>query len=46
MSLGQGVVMVLAGAAAGHVAPETVVVACGAVGTVAAVIVAASSARR
>jgi MFS family permease len=46
MSLGQGVVMVLAGAAAGHFAPETVVVACGAVGTVAALIVAVGSARR
>jgi len=46
MSLGQGVVMVLAGAAAGHFAPETVVVACGAVGTVAALIVAVGSARQ
>jgi 1-aminocyclopropane-1-carboxylate deaminase/D-cysteine desulfhydrase-like pyridoxal-dependent ACC family enzyme len=38
--------MVLAGAAAGHFAPETVVVACGAAGTVAALIVTAGSARR
>ena len=41
-----GVVMVLAGAAAGHFAPEAVVVACGAIGTVAALIVAVGSARR
>ena len=46
MSLGQGVVMVLAGAAAGHFAPEAVVVACGVIGTAAALIVAAGSARR
>ncbi len=46
MSLGQGVVMVLAGAAAGHFAPATVVVACGAVGTAAALMVAGGSARR
>ncbi len=46
MSLGQGVVMVLAGAAAGHFAPATVVVTCGAVGTAAALIVAAGSVRR
>ena len=36
MSLGQGVVMVLAGAAAEHVAPGVVVAVCGAAGTVAA----------
>ena len=46
MSLGQGVVMVLAGAAAGHFAPATVVVLCGAVGTAAALTVAGGSARR
>ncbi len=46
MSLGQGVVMVLAGAAAGHFAPATVVVMCGAVGTAAALTVAGGSARR
>jgi MFS family permease len=46
MSLGQGVVMVLAGATAGHFAPATVVVMCGAVGTAAALTVAGGSARR
>ena len=46
MSLGQGMVMVLAGAAACDFTPEIVVVTCGAVGTVAALIVVAGSARR
>ncbi len=46
MSLGQGTLMILAGAAAGHVAPTVVVGTAGAVGTVAAVAVALSWSRR
>lgn len=46
MSLGQGVVMVLAGAVAEHFRPAAVIVVCGAVGAVAAVIIAISNARR
>jgi MFS family permease len=45
MSLGQGVVMVLAGAAADHHSPAPVVAVCGAVGTVAALAIAFSWAR-
>ena len=40
MSLGQGVVVVLAGAAADHHSPALVIALCGAVGAVAAVVVA------
>ena len=46
MSLGQGVVMVLAGAAAEHVAPGVVVTVCGAVGTAAALIITVDRARQ
>lgn len=42
MSLGQGVVMVLAGAAADHHSPALVIALCGAVGAVAAVVIAFS----
>jgi predicted MFS family arabinose efflux permease len=45
MSLGQGTVMILAGAAAQHHAPEQVIAVCGAVGAVAALAVAVSAAR-
>jgi MFS family permease len=45
MSLGQGVVMVVAGAAAGHYSPASVIAVCGAVGAVMAVALAVSSAR-
>ena len=45
MSLSQGTVMILAGAAAEHHAPERVIAVCGAVGAVVAVAVAASAAR-
>ena len=46
MSLGQGVVMVLAGAAAEHVAPGVVVTVCGAAGTAAALITTFDRARQ
>ena len=46
MSLGQGVVMVLAGAAAEHVAPGVVVAVCGAAGTVAALFTTFDRARQ
>ncbi len=46
MSLGQGLVMVLAGAAAEHFRPADVIVVCGAAGAVAAAIIAIGSARR
>jgi MFS family permease len=42
MNLGQGVAMILAGAAAAHVAPTNVVAASGAIGTVAAIVLAVS----
>jgi predicted MFS family arabinose efflux permease len=42
MSLGQGTVMILAGAAAEHVAPSAVIAACGAFGTVLATALAIS----
>jgi predicted MFS family arabinose efflux permease len=42
MSLGQGTVMIVAGAAAGHVAPSVVIAACGAFGTVLAAVLAIS----
>jgi len=45
MSLGQGVVMILAGAAALHHAPARVVAACGGVGAVVALALAVRSAR-
>jgi predicted MFS family arabinose efflux permease len=45
MSLGQGVVMVLAGAAAGHHSPARAIAVCGAVGTVVALAVTVSAAR-
>jgi predicted MFS family arabinose efflux permease len=45
MSLGQGAVMILAGAAAEHHAPARAIAVCGAVGAVAAVTVAVSAAR-
>jgi MFS family permease len=44
MSLGQGAVMILAGAAAQHYAPARVIAVCGAVGTVMALAVAAGAA--
>jgi MFS family permease len=44
MSLGQGVVMVLAGAAAEHFRPAAVIVVCGAVGAAAALIIAIGNA--
>ena len=40
MSLGQGTAMILAGAAAGRFAPSLVIATCGAIGAVAAVVVA------
>jgi predicted MFS family arabinose efflux permease len=45
MSLGQGVVMILAGAAAEHHSPARAIAVCGAVGTVAALAVAVSGTR-
>ncbi len=42
MNLGQGTAMILAGAAAGHFAPATVIAVSGAIGAVAALVVAAS----
>jgi MFS family permease len=45
MSLGQGVVMILAGAAAEHHAPARTIAVCGAVGATVAVAVAVSGAR-
>jgi predicted MFS family arabinose efflux permease len=45
MSLGQGVVMILAGAAAEHHSPARVIAVCGAVGAVVALAVAVSAAR-
>jgi MFS family permease len=45
MSLGQGIVLILAGAAADHYSAARVIAACGAVGTVAALAIAASRAR-
>jgi MFS family permease len=42
ISLGQGVMMLLAGAAAQRISPDTAIAACGALGTVAAVALAAS----
>jgi len=45
MSLGQGAVMILAGAAAEHHSPARVIAICGAVGAVIALTVAASAAR-
>ena len=45
MSLGQGVVMILAGAAAEHHAPARVIAVCGAVGAVLALVIALSPAR-
>ncbi|MBV9092748.1 MAG: MFS transporter [Streptosporangiaceae bacterium] len=45
MSLGQGLVMILAGAAAGRYSPALVIAVCGAVGAAVALTVAASSAR-
>jgi len=46
MSLGQGVVMILAGAAAEHHSPARVIAVCGAVGAVAALAVAVSAGRK
>jgi len=40
MSLGQGTVMILAGAAAQHYAPARVIAVCGAVGAVLALVIA------
>ena len=45
MSLGQGTVMILAGAAAQHLAPARVIAVCGAVGTVLALAIALGPAR-
>ncbi len=45
MSLGQGIVMILAGAAAGHFAPASVIAVCGAVGAVVALGIALAWAR-
>jgi predicted MFS family arabinose efflux permease len=45
MSLGQGVAMVAAGAAAGHYAPSLVIAVSGAVGAVAAIVIAVSRVR-
>jgi len=42
MSLGQGVVMILAGAAADHLSPAVVIAVCGAVGALVAVTIAAA----
>jgi MFS family permease len=44
MSLGQGIVMILAGAAAGHHSPARVIAVCGAVGAVAALLITINSA--
>jgi MFS family permease len=44
MSLSQGVVMILAGAAAGHHAPALAIAVCGSIGTLAALAVVASAA--
>jgi MFS family permease len=46
MSLGQGVVMILAGAAAEHHAPALAIAVCGAVGAVVALAVAVSAGRK
>ena len=46
MSLGQGVVMILAGAAAEHHSPARVIAVCGAVGAVVALAVAVSAGRK
>jgi len=46
MSLGQGVVIILAGAAAEHHSPARAIAVCGAVGAVVALAVAVSAARR
>jgi len=46
MSLGQGVVMVLAGAAAEHFRPDDVIVVCGAAGAAAATIIALDYTRK
>jgi predicted MFS family arabinose efflux permease len=43
MSLGQGIVMILAGAAAGHHSPARVIAVCGAVGAVAALLITINS---
>jgi MFS family permease len=40
MSLGQGVAMIVAGAAADHYAPSLVIAACGGIGTVVAILIA------
>jgi MFS family permease len=45
MSMGQGVVMILAGAAAEHHSPAQAIAVCGAVGAVVALVVAVSAAR-
>ena len=45
MSLGQGIVMILAGAAADHYSPARVIAVCGAVGAVVALAIAVSWAR-
>ena len=45
MSLGQGIVMILAGAAADHHSPARVIAVCGAVGAVVALAIAVSWAR-
>src|SRR5581483_1448348 len=45
MSLGHGIVMILAGAAAGHHSPARVIAVCGAVGAVAALLITLSLAR-
>jgi predicted MFS family arabinose efflux permease len=45
MSLGQGIVMILAGAAAEHHSPARVIAICGAVGAVAALVIAINPAR-
>jgi predicted MFS family arabinose efflux permease len=46
MSLGQGTVMILAGAAAQHHAPARVIAVCGAIGALVAVAVAVSASRK
>jgi len=46
MSLGQGIVMIAAGAAAGHSSPARVIAVCGAVGAVAALVIALLPARK
>ena len=45
MSLGQGIVLILAGAAAEHYSPAWVIAVCGAVGAVVALAIAFSWAR-